>query len=691
MRANEIDPAGPGGGSKLLPAVAWAMVVLFAVFAYWPGLGGPFLLDDFGTIPALGDYGGVVDWETFRLFVLGGTSGPTGRPLSLLTFLVDANNWPAESLPFKRTNLVIHLVNGVLLGALTTLVLKCIGIDRRRIPWIALVSAAVWVLHPFLVSTTLYIVQRMAQLSTLFVFAGLSLYLHGRLQTLHDARRGYLLMTAAVGIFTLLALLSKENGILLPVLVGVIELTVVASRPEKFPALNRAWTGLFIAVPVVIVCAYLVAQFFKDDFLDVVPPRDFSMYERLLTQGRVLADYLQNWFLPKLYTTGVFQDHFIKSTGLFQPLTTIAGLAFHAAALTFAFLKRRQLPLVSLAILFFYGSHLLESTTVNLELYFEHRNYLAAAFLFLPLIEFLGRKLGQRPFVLACLALVVLVGGFTRYSAHVWRSLPSMVESSALKAPTSARAQSQYAKLLFYLQRHDAAMAVIDNAISAIPRDDPLLLTNRLYFRCNRNVLQNGDYEIAAERLSRLPFDTRAMKAYNQFAQEVAIGSCPNIRVEQLEALFTRMLDIPHNSDEASLEYSHIQFLIGYMRMHGDRPDAALQAFERSLDAKADPAHAMAMAELLASSGYGQQALGLAARVARTLTVSRNRSGETSATGTVPARRTRAAEAQGDNRPHGRRQDNTATDPLRARRLAARVGRGRCGILARARRTIPVR
>lgn len=614
MRTNEIDPAGSRSGSNLLPVVAWAMVMLFAVLAYWPGIGGPFLLDDFGTLPALGDYGGVVDWETFRLFVLGGTSGPTGRPLSLLTFLVDANNWPADSVPFKRTNLVIHLVNGVLLGVLTALVLKCVGIEKRRIPWIALVSAAVWMLHPFLVSTTLYIVQRMAQLSALFVFAGLSLYLHGRLQTAHNPRRGYLLMTAAIGVFTSLALLSKENGILMPVLVGVLELTVIAGRAEKFPALNRSWAGLFLVVPLVVVGVYLVAQFFRDDFLSVVPPRDFSMYERLLTQARVLADYLHNWFLPKLYTTGVFQDHFIKSTGPFQPLTTIAGIAFHAAAVCFAFLKRRQFPLLSLAILFFYGSHLLESTTVNLELYFEHRNYLAAAFLFLPLIEFLGRKLSQRSFVLASLALVLLVGGFTRYSAHVWRSLPSMIESSALKAPTSARAQSQYAKLLFYLERYDAAMAVIDDAIAVIPGDDPLLLTNRLYFRCNRNVLANGDYAAAAERLARLPFDARAMKAYNQFAQEVAIGSCPNIRVEQLESLFTRMLEVPHNSDATSLEYSHIQFLIGYMRMNAGRPDAALRAFERSLDAKADPAHAMAMAEMLASNGYGTQALGLAER-----------------------------------------------------------------------------
>ena len=189
MRTNTSDPAWSWNGIDLLPLLGWAMVLLFVVVAYWPGLAGPFLLDDFGTLPALGDYGGVVDWETFKAFVLGGTSGPTGRPLSLLTFLADANNWPAESLPFKRTNLFIHMLNGIALGVLMTFVLRCVGVEQRRIPWIALVSAAVWMLHPFLVSTTLYIVQRMAQLSTLFVFAGLALYLHGRLQSISNIKR----------------------------------------------------------------------------------------------------------------------------------------------------------------------------------------------------------------------------------------------------------------------------------------------------------------------------------------------------------------------------------------------------------------------------------------------------------------------------------------------------------------------
>lgn len=588
--------------------------MVVAVLVYYPGLSGPFLLDDFGSIPPLGDHGGVTDWDSFKLFVFGGNAGPTGRPVSLLSFLIDANNWPAESWPFKRTNLVIHLMNGVMLGILVSLVLKCVAITGRSNQLIALVSTAIWLLHPFLVSTTLYIVQRMAQLSTLFMFAGLALYLYGRLQMAAESTRAYVIMTAAISVFTLLAMLSKENGILLPVLVGVTELTVVASQRHKLPALNPYWAGIFIILPTVVISLYLGDRILHKDFFDIVPPRDFSIYERFLTQGRVLIDYLQHWYLPKLYTTGVFQDHFIKSTGLFSPVTTALSFIFHIAVIALAVLKRKQIPLFSFAILFFYASHLLESTVINLELYFEHRNYIAAAFLFLPLVEFVHRKASLRVFVLVALAAIVLIGAFTRYSATVWESLPSMIESSALKAPTSSRAQAQWAKLLYVVGRKDEALAVIDRAIENVPGDRPLLLTSKLFFLCDLNLLSLEEFDRITGRLSGLPFDSRSMKAYNVAAQEILTGECPNIEPEMLEAVFLKMLDVPTNGVPTSLEYSHVNFLIGYARIYAGRPVDALEAFQKSVNSRPGPSHAMAMAALLASNNYYSEALVLADR-----------------------------------------------------------------------------
>lgn len=587
----------------------WLALFLACILAYWPGLEGPFVFDDFGSIGALGDLGGVKDWATFKAFVFGGHAGPTGRPLSLLTFLIDANNWPADPWPFKRTNLVIHLLNGILLGVLTVTILDLLQFEKQEARWIALISTACWLLHPFLVSTTLYAVQRMAQLSTLFVFAGLISYLYGRSLVATNAIKAYLIMSVSIGLFTFLAMISKENGILLPLLIGVVETTVVASQRQRIGALNRYWGILFIAVPSVVVAMYLGGRFLRDDFFDIVPPRDFSAYERVLTQPRVLIDYVKHWFIPSLYTTGVFQDHFVKSSGMLSPITTMLSTLLHIAVISIACVNRKKWPLFAFATLFFYASHVLESSVIKLELYFEHRNYLAAAFLFIPLIVMLHKKVSRRAFFVVVSCTLLVLAGFTRYSATVWADYPSMVAASAQKAPTSARAQAQQAVNLFNAQQYDEALQVIDRAIQNNANDRPLLLVNRLIILCNRGILAATDFEQVSTVLSLVPYDPRSIKVYTALASAVVEGRCPDVSTDALKAMFVDMLQLPYNGDAQSLGYSQIKYFVGFADVHRGEPSQAVRAFEESLQSRPGASHAMIMAAHLATGGYFDEAL----------------------------------------------------------------------------------
>jgi hypothetical protein len=146
----------------VLPSLAMAAALLLTIWAYRPGLHGGFLFDDFGNLPSLGENGPVDNWPVFWRYITSGTADPIGRPLTLLSFLLDAHNWPAAPLPFKRTNLILHLLNGVLLMCLLRR-LGCSMIDGREYPlranMAAVLGAAMWMIHPLLVSTTLYIVQ----------------------------------------------------------------------------------------------------------------------------------------------------------------------------------------------------------------------------------------------------------------------------------------------------------------------------------------------------------------------------------------------------------------------------------------------------------------------------------------------------------------------------------------------------
>src|SRR5207244_2060668 len=105
-------------------------------------------------------------------------------------------------------------------------------------------------------STVLYVVQRMTELAAFFCLCGLLAYLKGRtLAAAGQVKRGYTWMSAAVALGTPLAILAKENGALLPVYIGVIELTLLSAvaRPPRW----NLWSAVFLALPPIALVAYL--------------------------------------------------------------------------------------------------------------------------------------------------------------------------------------------------------------------------------------------------------------------------------------------------------------------------------------------------------------------------------------------------------------------------------------------------
>jgi len=596
---------------RLILAIAWASALLATVLAYWPALQGPFLFDDFNVLDSLGNFGGVRDWDTFKAFVLGGPAGPTGRPLAMFSFLVDANNWPADPWAFKRTNLIIHLANGLLLGVLTRQILVLVGLDSRRAAWLAFFSVAAWMLHPFLVSTTMYVVQRMTQLAMLCTTAGMVTYLYGRSMIESNKARAYVVMTASLTGFTVLGTLCKESGALLPMLVFVLELTILSGSDPSSERIDKRWSGLFLVLPSVLVVAYLAQSFLRADIFEMAPVREFSLYERLLTQPRVVATYLQHWFVPKLYTSGVFQDHIVKSTGLITPATTLLAALLHVGLIAFAVVKRRRLPLLAFAILFFYSYHLLESTVLNLELYFEHRNYLPAAFLFLPLIVFVDAKIDRRKALVAGVAVLAVLGGFTRYSATVWSDYDRMIEASAIKAPTSARAQVLYARNLLKEGHYDASLSVIDRAAETIQNSAPLLQISRALIRCSLRQLSESDMDELVNRLAPLRYDPRYLDLYVVFVDALAAEQCVATGIDDMDRLFSTMLENDESLVPGSLSLSHVHYLGGVTALRLQRPEDAMAHFVASVSAEPKPSPTMRMAELMANSNYFAEALEL--------------------------------------------------------------------------------
>ncbi|MDX5327755.1 MAG: tetratricopeptide repeat protein, partial [Marinobacter sp.] len=103
---------------------ALAVLVAIPLFALWPALSGPFLFDDFANLDALAVFGEGSGLDRYVEYLTAKGAGPTGRPLSMLSFLLNDVAWPAHPFWFKYTNLMIHVINGLFLYWLVLAVIR---------------------------------------------------------------------------------------------------------------------------------------------------------------------------------------------------------------------------------------------------------------------------------------------------------------------------------------------------------------------------------------------------------------------------------------------------------------------------------------------------------------------------------------------------------------------------------------
>ena len=85
--------------------------LLLVYWIYSFGFSGAFYFDDFRP---LGNLESVKDFSSVWQYIWNETSGPLGRPISMMSFLLNVGDWPNHSNNFFRVNVFIHLINGLL-------------------------------------------------------------------------------------------------------------------------------------------------------------------------------------------------------------------------------------------------------------------------------------------------------------------------------------------------------------------------------------------------------------------------------------------------------------------------------------------------------------------------------------------------------------------------------------------------
>lgn len=596
--------------------VIFGLALMLIAWAYWPGLNGPFMFDDYVNLDVLGAHGQINTWPAFLYYITSGTADPTGRPIALLTFLLDANTWPAQPWPFKRTNLGLHLLNiGLLAWVVARLQarLKQARPEFPLSPWTPFLTAALWGAHPFFVSTTLYVVQREAMLPMAFVLLALLAW-DQAVQRFEQNRKsaGWAWAIVGMGGATALAGLSKANGFLAPLLVGLAYLWFL--RPKRLGhgagmrTIDKA-SLLCLALPSLLVLIYLIQIGWHLWSLPQLEGRDWTLPERLLSEPRALWTYLSRLALPRTGGGGLYVENFSTSHGWLDPVTTLPAMLALAASTVAAVTLRKLFPITSFACLFFLAAHLLEGSTIPLELYFEHRNYLPAAFLGWPLAHALLRTgaYGRARLILAA----TILGGLlllTHQRALVWSDEALLNAVSAEDQADSSRAQVIAAR--DEIERGDIDAGLL--RIYAMQRRHP----NSVDVAINAIGLEcEGTNALSADTLARSKQALASAKTWNYglymwiqaAARDAGLLQCKGFGLRGLIALVDSAEANPQNAPPArKRDLWHVR---GRIALAEGRPTLALYWFNAAISLKPDPEYALVQAAALGDANA--QALGV--------------------------------------------------------------------------------
>lgn len=520
-------------------------------------------------------------------------------------------------------------------------------VTGQRPGMLAALIALGWLLLPINLTAVLYVVQRMESLANLFVLAGLIGYVAGRQRMLASAgRRGFWLSAASITLPTGLGLLAKETAVLLPLYALAVEWVVFRGRRDgtdtpatavaadeapsaqarspvpatasadgsadntapRAPRERRDWRvialfGLVLALPMLLGLGWLLPQ--------VLNPvgwtgRNFTLTTRLLSELRIVVDYLGWTLLPWPDALSFYHDDYVVSTGWLAPWTTLASALVLVALLAVMIHQRRRRPTLALGLALFFAGQSLTATILPLELIYEHRNYFASFGLLLALVPWLLAPAGAGRVVrrAAFAALLLLWGTQTLSTAYAWGDPLSLAELLAARAPDSPRAQYELGRTYIIYSRYDPlsrytrlAYAPLEHAAGL--RDSSILPQQALIFMNSRMGLPLKDawWDSMIAKLKAKPLgvqDDSSLAALTDCARD---GRC-NLPQARMIAAFEAALTHPRPSARVLATYSDYAWSV-----LGDRP-LGQRMIERAVAAAPDePAYRITLGRMLLASG----------------------------------------------------------------------------------------
>lgn len=399
------------------------------------------------------------------------------RPVTYLSFYANRVFNGTETAGYRMVNIFIHLSNGLLLFLLLEKLLQ----KNLKSTVAAALAALLFAAHPMATESVTYITQRFESLSTMFcLIAVLGYCLHRHALT----RWGQTLHLSVSLIATLLSMLSKETGFVVPLIILAVEYWGFQSTLRS--TLKRTWKHLLLMplLPFLIVATDLAQTGMRPTLSSVLNITNHvedghNTLTYFLTQISAWLTYLRLWLLP----VGQNFDHdYPKITSALQPafIAALSGVLTIAGCLWMLYRRHQEkAALLVIGALWFWVSLTPSSSIFALpDLFSEHRSYFPALGLFVAvaaglskLLEFQHRQLFKTAVLVLYPIILISLSLTTLLRNEVLRTRENVWKDSLAKGSNTARVWKGLGIASHQQGRPQEAIECFKKAVAVRPQD----------------------------------------------------------------------------------------------------------------------------------------------------------------------------------------------------------------------------
>lgn len=427
----------------LLFSATLLLLIALTGLAYAQIIFIPFYLDDFSSIIQNPVVQLPVDfyqvWTHYK-----------ARFITYSAFALQLEFFGNDSTSFHLVGLGLHILVGAGIFWFVSLTNLPRILAQKSI--IAIIPTTVFLLHPQNTQAVIYIAQQAVLWTSLFCMASLCCYMHWRKSKSNQPAKiiwlGFSILAACCALF------SKQTAASLPLAILMIEWLFFGAYTRRLILMGIGCLLLSFVYLAFIQNWQWNTLFFYIDSISR-ETTDIARLDYFANQTVILWHYIAQYFS----LSGFRLEYDFKIAESWQIIHWVALFA-HVAVLILSVLLKRVSPMITFGVLFYYLTHLIESTFFPIrDIVFEHRAYLpnvgmsvAIIALVLLLFEMLSLQLSKVPILFKkavaltlCAVILLVLTQATQNRVGQWADPLVFYKNEITLSPKSPRATGAYA------------------------------------------------------------------------------------------------------------------------------------------------------------------------------------------------------------------------------------------------------